>query len=123
MGIETTSSAYALDVYGKINVDFGSFVLGNTGSVNRLQYGTGYFQFVSSSNSAVMYIGGGSNTNVGIGTGTMSSSNKLEVNGAASIGYPDTYGGSAGGLIVSGNVGIGTTNPGALSRLATTFLR
>ena len=48
---------------------------------------------------------------VGIGTATMSSSNKLEVNGAASIGYPDTYGGSAGGLIVSGNVGIGTSSP------------
>jgi hypothetical protein len=40
---------------------------------------------------------------MGIGTATMSSSNKLEVNGAASIGYPDLYGGSAGGLMsVSG---------------------
>ena len=52
-----------------------------------------------------------SSGNVGIGTTTVSSSNKLEVNGAASIGYPDTYGGSAGGLIVKGNVGVGTTAP------------
>lgn len=48
---------------------------------------------------------------IGIGTNTLSSSNALEVNGAATIGYPDTYGGSAGGLIVAGNVGIGTTSP------------
>ena len=47
---------------------------------------------------------------VGIGTTTMSSSNKLEVNGAASIGYVDTAAPS-NGLIVSGNVGIGTANP------------
>ena len=51
---------------------------------------------------------------VGIGTNAVSSSNKLEVNGAASIGYPNTYGGSANGLIVAGNVGIGTTSPNAL---------
>jgi hypothetical protein len=47
---------------------------------------------------------------LGIGTTTMSSSNKLEVNGAASIGYPDTAAPS-NGMIVSGNVGIGTTSP------------
>jgi trimeric autotransporter adhesin len=39
---------------------------------------------------------------LGIGTTTMSSSNKLEVNGAASIGYPDTAAPS-NGMIVSGN--------------------
>ena len=54
---------------------------------------------------------------VGIGTATISSSNTLEVKGAASIGYPDTYGGSAGGLIISGNVGIGTTSPTQLLSL------
>jgi hypothetical protein len=51
---------------------------------------------------------------VGIGTSTVSSSNLLEVNGAESIGYPDIYGGSAGGLIVAGNVGIGTNAPAYL---------
>lgn len=45
----------------------------------------------------------------GIGTQTLASSNMLEVNGAASIGYPDIYGGNAGGLIVSGKTAIGTS--------------
>ena len=47
---------------------------------------------------------------VGIGTTTMSSSNLLEVNGAAAIGYVDTAAPS-NGMIVSGNVGIGTASP------------
>jgi hypothetical protein len=49
---------------------------------------------------------------VGIGTLTMSPSNILEANGAASIGYPDTAAPS-NGLVVRGNVGIGTTLPNA----------
>ena len=47
--------------------------------------------------------------NVGIGTTALA--NKLDVNGAASIGYVNTAAPS-NGLIVSGNVGIGTTGPG-----------
>ena len=47
---------------------------------------------------------------LGIGTTTMSSSNLLEVNGAAIIGYADTAA-PTNGLIVSGNVGIGLSNP------------
>jgi trimeric autotransporter adhesin len=49
--------------------------------------------------------------NVGIGTSTIA--NKLDVNGAASIGYINTASPSSG-LIVSGNVGIGTAAPNAL---------
>ena len=45
---------------------------------------------------------------VGIGTTTMSSANKLEVNGAAVIGYYNTAGPS-NGLAVNGAVSIGTT--------------
>ena len=45
-----------------------------------------------------------------IGTATISASNVLEANGAASIGYVDV-GAPSNGLIVKGNVGIGTTSP------------
>jgi hypothetical protein len=50
------------------------------------------------------------NATVGIGTATVSASNILEVNGAAAIGYTNTAAPS-NGLLVSGNVGIGTTGP------------
>ena len=46
-----------------------------------------------------------------IGTSTMA--NAFEVNGAASIGYVDTTA-PTNGLLVKGNVGIGTTSPNAL---------
>lgn len=48
---------------------------------------------------------------VGIGTATMAST--FEVNGNVSIGYPDTAA-TSNGLIVIGNVGIGTNNPAYL---------
>ncbi|MBV8060870.1 MAG: hypothetical protein JO253_05015, partial [Alphaproteobacteria bacterium] len=45
------------------------------------------------------------NGNVGLGTSTIA--NKLDVNGAASIGYPGIAG-PTNGLLVNGNVGLGT---------------
>ncbi len=49
----------------------------------------------------------------GLGIGTTLINNALDVNGAANIGYKTTVAPS-NGLIVSGNAGIGTSNPGAL---------
>jgi hypothetical protein len=48
------------------------------------------------------------NGNVGVGTATMSS-NELEVNGAASIGYTDVAAAQSNGLNVEGGTAIGTT--------------
>lgn len=73
----------------------------NTMNIDGIIYGSG-----------VGYPNAANSGTIGIGSATVSSSNKLEVNGAVSIGYPNTYGGTAGGLIVSGSVGIGTTTPG-----------
>ncbi len=49
--------------------------------------------------------------NVGIGTATPANTQGLSVLGGASLGSYATTAAPAGGLIVSGNVGIGTTGP------------
>ena len=74
---------------------------------------------VGASNTIVLGGTGADAVNVGIGATTPLS--KLDVNGGASIG---TYAGvnvaPANGLIVSGNVGIGTTTPAYTLHVATT---
>jgi hypothetical protein len=124
-GITWTNSQFSPGFNGTYTIQnsFGSSSAlalkgGNASSSTLLLYstsgtgGTDYISFNTGTQVERMRIT--SSGNVGIGTATMSSSNLLEVNGAASIGYPDTYGGSAGGLIVAGNVGIGTTAPQTL---------
>jgi hypothetical protein len=59
------------------------------------------------------------NTHNRLGIGTSTMANAFEVNGSASIGYVDTAA-PTGGLIVSGNVGIGTMSPSYLLDVETT---
>ena len=104
--IDSSGSTTSGITTGSSNISIGNgLTLLTATSSNQLDIGNLIFAAGLSSGSTL------STGTVGIGTATMSSSNFLEVNGAASIGYPDTYGGSAGGLIVSGNVGIGTASP------------
>ena len=81
--------------------------------------GTGTLNYVprwtSSTNltSGLLYDNG---TTVGLNTATVSASNKLEINGAATIGYTNTAA-PTNGLIISGNVGIGTSSPSSTAAL------
>jgi hypothetical protein len=74
---------------------------------------TGQVQFNSGGDLAASanFFWDNTHSRLGIGTSTMAST--FEVNGNESIGYVDTAAPS-NGLLVKGNVGIGTTSPGSL---------
>ena len=55
----------------------------------------------------VVLVNGGGNVGIGI----ITSGSKLQVNGNAAIGYSESTAGPTKGLAISGNVGIGTTEP------------
>ena len=107
--------AQSVGTAGGSTVPIGSTTLPTSqlGVYGNVSIGTSYYGTNAPTNGAIVQ------GNVGIGTTAMSSSNLLEVNGAAAIGYTNTYGGSAGGLIVSGSVGIGTTAPVTSLQVAT----
>ena len=86
----------------------GNFDIGVSGGGSNILFSV---NGAGTSGTEIMRVSGTS-SNVGIGTTTTSSSNKLEVNGATTIGYPNTAG-PTNGLLVNGNVGIGTTSPQA----------
>jgi hypothetical protein len=59
------------------------------------------------------YISSNSTTKVGIGTTGNTAKNRLDVEGAMAVGasYSGTFTAPTDGMIIQGNVGIGTTNP------------
>lgn len=85
--------------------------LTNAGSTGNVLYlyneGTGDLINAQSPAGFVFKINGSGN--VGIGTGTIDS--KLQVNGGAAIGFSASTTAPTNGLLVNGNVGIGTTSP------------
>ena len=106
VGIGTTNPYYPLHVRSGLNQDLlirpdwigtGGNNIDSVNDANSAAVGLSF-------NASVYDFAGG---NVGIGT--TSPGNKLDVNGAMSVGYPGTAAPS-NGLIVSGNVGIGTTS-------------
>ena len=88
-------------------------VNGGTGNSTQTTNGVAYYNGSTiTTNSGFVYSGG----NVGIGTSV--ATNKLDVNGGATIGYTGTVA-PTNGLLVSGNVGLGTnTANGANLQLA-----
>lgn len=123
IGIGTSSPSNLLSVYSisaQTMIDFGfspnfAWVMGRTGSNGAFTLGD------TNGNSTVANViyatTGGT---VGIGTATVSSSNILEINGSATIGYVDLAA-PATGLAIKGNVNIGTTsNPNGYPLLVNT---
>ena len=104
VGIGTTNNSFNSWIYKTAisTNSHGLYITAGSGATDQVVHFTGNdaanYTFIMQQNGVV-----------GIGTGTMSSSNKLEVNGAASIGYTNTAAPS-NGLLVRGNVGIGTTS-------------
>ena len=105
VGIGTTNNSFNGWIYKTAisTNSHGLYITAGSGATDQVVHFTGNdaanYTFIMQQNGVV-----------GIGTGTMSSSNKLEVNGAASIGYTNTSAPS-NGLLVRGNVGIWTTAP------------
>ena len=130
VGIGTTSPGYKLDVYGGINAGSGNITVGGSAALNisanqvycnnssncLFNYsGTG--QTIIGNSTALTQISGatlsvsGSAHTVGIGTGSVVPGSNLTVVGNAAIGYSSFQTAPTNGMIVSGDVGIGTTNP------------
>ena len=101
VGIGTTSPQYGLDVWGSMGV--------NIGGVQRLAISSNTTSLLFDT-MTIPYIYATS-----IGIGTTVGANTLSVSGGVSIGsnYVNITA-PTNGLIVSSNVGIGTTNPGCL---------
>jgi hypothetical protein len=84
-------------------VDITSIGIGGSGTINYLPK----FTAATTLGNSLIYDSG---TNIGIGT--TGNKNKLDINGSLAVGsYAGTYSAPSDGLIVSGNVGIGTTSP------------
>ncbi len=102
----------SLDMTGGDIINIGSVGIGTTNPTAKLQIkgngtSTGVnFQTIDSSNNALVTML--DNGNVGIGTTPLS---RLTVSGGASIGADYNTASPANGLLVEGNVGIGTISP------------
>ena len=116
LGIGTISPTATLDVNGSASIagqltfenGFGTIQATNNQLLTLGGNSTGDIQFKPGNSSSLTLFANGA-----VGIGTASATNKLDIAGGVAIG---SYAGNTAplnGLIVSGNVGIGTNNPGA----------
>jgi hypothetical protein len=100
-----------------------SIIAGSTTGISRINFGdtaqenVGFFSYSHSNNSMQVFAGNSEvmrfvNNKMGIG-GEVSPDSTLSIKGNAAIGagYSGSAAGPANGMIVEGNVGIGTTSP------------
>jgi len=105
LGIGTTSPAQALEVNGIIQVS-------NTYKQYLLQSHNTYGNLLLQQSGAATIPLTVNSANLGIGVGNISLQSALNVNGGIAAGSYYNTAAPANGMIISGNVGIGTTSPG-----------